>query len=71
MPRVGTGTFRAGGRFVLGAGSSYGKVIFPPAKVVSGLARIVRERGGLVMANEITTGMGPHRQMVRGMSTTA
>ena len=48
---------RVGG-FVLEPGSSSGKVIFPPAKAVSGLARLVRARGGLVMANEVTTGLG-------------
>ncbi|WP_176067403.1 aminotransferase class III-fold pyridoxal phosphate-dependent enzyme [Anaeromyxobacter diazotrophicus] len=44
--------------FVLEPGSSSGRVRFPPRALVEALARRVREAGGLVMANEVTTGLG-------------
>lgn len=46
------------GGFVLEPGSSSGLVRFPPEPLVAALARIVQGRGGLVLANEVTTGMG-------------
>ena len=57
-PALGRIPFDRVGGFVLEPGSSSGQVIFPPDKVVAGLARLVRSRGGLVMANEVTTGLG-------------
>lgn len=39
-------------------GSSSGLVRFPPAKLIRALERLVREAGGLVLVNEVTTGMG-------------
>lgn len=44
--------------FVLEPGSSGGRVKFPPRGLVEALARRVRQAGGLVIANEVTTGMG-------------
>jgi len=48
---------RVGG-LVFEPGSSGGCVRFPPAKLVRALRDSVRDRGGLVLANEVTTGMG-------------
>lgn len=39
-------------------GSGSGFVKFPPAQLVRDVARRVKEAGGLVMANEVTAGMG-------------
>lgn len=44
--------------FVLEPGSSSGTVDFPERKVVECLADRVKKAGGLVVANEITTGIG-------------
>ena len=44
------------GGFVFEAGSAL--IRFPPAKLVAGLRDLVRDHGGLIVANEITTGMG-------------
>lgn len=44
--------------FVLEPGSSGGRVRFPPRGLVEALARRIREAGGLVIANEVTTGLG-------------
>lgn len=46
------------GAFVFEPGSSSGNVRFPPAKLVSSFACAVWEVGGLVLVNEVTTGMG-------------
>ena len=46
------------GAFLLEPGSSSGLVRFPPRKLVRTLAGAVRARGGLVMVNEVTTGVG-------------
>jgi len=47
------------GAFVFEAGgSSPGFVRFPPVALVQELARRVRQAGGLIVSNEITTGMG-------------
>jgi acetylornithine aminotransferase len=39
-------------------GSGIGLVNFPPRQIVQDIAQRVRQRGGLIAANEITTGMG-------------
>ncbi len=46
------------GAFLLEPGSSSGFVRFPPRKLVRAFAGAVTERGGLVMVNEVTTGVG-------------
>ncbi|MEZ4386356.1 MAG: aspartate aminotransferase family protein [Candidatus Krumholzibacteriia bacterium] len=46
------------GGLLLEPGSSAGLVRFPPAKFVRALARTVGDNGGLVMVNEVTTGLG-------------
>jgi acetylornithine/N-succinyldiaminopimelate aminotransferase len=46
------------GGFVFEPGSSSGMVRFPPAKLVEGIAARVRENGGLILVNEVTTGIG-------------
>ena len=44
--------------FVFEPGSASGFVRFPPAALIANIARIVREQGGLVLVNDVTTGMG-------------
>jgi len=44
--------------FVFEPGSSSGNVRFPPRKLVENLARSLRETGGLIVVNEVTTGIG-------------
>ncbi|MBA1336837.1 MAG: hypothetical protein HPY66_3273 [Firmicutes bacterium] len=44
--------------FVLEPGSTSGRVLFPPYKLVSFLAGEVRKNGGSVVINEVTTGFG-------------
>jgi acetylornithine aminotransferase len=46
------------GAFLLEPGSSSGLVRFPPRSLVEAIARTVRATGGLVLANEVTTGVG-------------
>lgn len=46
------------GGLVFEPGSSSGLVRFPPAPLVAAMAREVRARGGLIMVNEVTTGLG-------------
>lgn len=46
------------GGFLLEPGSSSGLVRFPPEPLVRSIVRRVREDGGLVLVNEVTTGMG-------------
>ena len=46
------------GGFLLEPGSSSGLVRFPPVKLVADMAGAVKERGGLVLVNEVTTGVG-------------
>lgn len=46
------------GAFVFEPGSASGMVRFPPEKLVQNLARVIRDRGGFFMVNEVTTGMG-------------
>ena len=44
--------------FVLEAGNSGGRVLFPPDKLITYLSAEVKNAGGLVIANEVTTGFG-------------
>ncbi len=44
--------------FLFEPGSSSGFVRFPPEKLVTALARTVQESGGVVIVNEVTTGIG-------------
>lgn len=46
------------GGFVFEPGNAHGQVRLPPGQLVRALADSVRERGGFLMVNEITTGMG-------------
>ena len=46
------------GAFLLEPGSSSGLVRFPPATLVRHLADGVRQNGGLLLVNEVTTGIG-------------
>jgi acetylornithine aminotransferase len=50
-------THRIGG-LVLEPGSTHGEVRFPPVKPVAELVRRVRGVGGLILVNEVTTGLG-------------
>lgn len=49
--RIGAFVFEPGG-------SGIGFIKFPPQQLVSEIARRVKQSGGLIVANEITTGMG-------------
>ncbi len=44
--------------FAFEPGSASGFVRFPPASLIGNIAKAVRERGGVVLVNEVTTGMG-------------
>jgi len=46
------------GGFLLEPGSSSGLVRFPPVKLVHAITRTVREDGGVILVNEVTTGVG-------------
>lgn len=46
------------GAFLFEPGSSSGNVRFPPRKLIQSIAREVGTAGGLVMVNEVTTGIG-------------
>lgn len=46
------------GAFLFEPGSSSGFVRFPPEKLINGIARTVRQNGGLLIVNEVTTGIG-------------
>jgi acetylornithine/N-succinyldiaminopimelate aminotransferase len=46
------------GGFVFEPGSASGLVRFPPAALIKNLVRLTRNSGGLILVNEITTGMG-------------
>lgn len=46
------------GGFLLEPGSSSGFVRFPPEKLIRNIVRNVRENGGLILVNEVTTGIG-------------
>jgi acetylornithine aminotransferase len=49
---------RIGGFIFEPGGSGIGFVHFPPGEIVREIAQRVKQAGGLLMANEITTGMG-------------
>lgn len=44
--------------FILEPGNSGGRVLLPPYKLVKFLANEVKRHGGLIVANEVTTGFG-------------
>lgn len=46
------------GGFLFEPGSSSGMVRFPPSELIESIAGQVRSRGGLLVANEVTTGLG-------------
>lgn len=46
------------GGFLFEPGSSSGLVRFPPQKVIDAIIALVRRNGGLVLVNEVTTGLG-------------
>ena len=46
------------GAFLFEPGSSSGFVHFPPAKLIRNIVAAVRRAGGLVLVNEVTTGIG-------------
>ncbi len=46
------------GGFLFEPGSSSGLVRFPPKAVIGNIVRRVRDAGGLVLVNEVTTGIG-------------
>ena len=50
--------FREHACFVFEPGNSGGRVLCPPAKLVAHLSAKIRETGGLVVCNEVTTGFG-------------
>ncbi len=50
--------FQRIGGFLLEPGSSSGLVRFPPLKLIQAIVRAVRQNGGLVLVNEVTTGVG-------------
>lgn len=46
------------GGFLFEPGSSAGLVRFPPAKLIRSIAAAIKVGGGLIMVNEVTTGVG-------------
>jgi acetylornithine/N-succinyldiaminopimelate aminotransferase len=46
------------GGFVFEPGSASGLVRFPPTSFIETLVRLIRRNGGLILVNEVTTGMG-------------
>ncbi|MBN2563239.1 MAG: aminotransferase class III-fold pyridoxal phosphate-dependent enzyme [Phycisphaerae bacterium] len=46
------------GGLLLEPGSSSGLVRFPPEELIRNIVRVVKETGGLVLVNEVTTGVG-------------
>lgn len=44
--------------FVFEPGSAAGRVVFPPTELINRIVHRVHEHGGLVIAEEVTTGMG-------------
>jgi acetylornithine/N-succinyldiaminopimelate aminotransferase len=46
------------GGFLFEPGSSSGLVRFPPEKLIRKIVGVVKENGGLVLVNEVTTGVG-------------
>lgn len=50
------------GSFVFEPGSAGGLVKFPPQPFIDNLVQLFREHGGLILANEVTTGIGRSRR---------
>jgi acetylornithine/N-succinyldiaminopimelate aminotransferase len=50
--------FQAIAAFVLEPGSTHGRIIFPVLKLVTLLAERIKTAGGLVLIDEVTTGLG-------------
>jgi acetylornithine aminotransferase len=46
------------GGFLFEPGSASGQVRFPPERLIQALAERIRAAGGLILVNEVTTGMG-------------
>lgn len=46
------------GGFIFEPGSSAGLVRFPPEKLITAISKRLKEHGGLIMVNEVTTGIG-------------
>jgi acetylornithine aminotransferase len=57
-PRWATIPFDRIGGFLFEPGSSSGLVRFPPVKLIGSIVSALQERGGLVLVNEVTTGVG-------------
>jgi acetylornithine aminotransferase len=57
-PRWATVPLERIGGFLFEPGSSSGLVRFPPGKLIASIVRVVQESGGLVLVNEVTTGVG-------------
>jgi acetylornithine aminotransferase len=57
-PRWGAIPLEKLGGFVFEPGSASGRVRFPPAKLVAAIARQGRQNDGLIVVNEVTTGIG-------------
>lgn len=57
-PRWATIPFDRIGGFLFEPGSSSGLVRFPPAKLIDGIVNTVRQNGGWILVNEVTTGVG-------------
>jgi len=57
-PRWSTIPFDQIGGFLFEPGSSSGLVRFPPVKLIRAIVRTVRENQGLILVNEVTTGIG-------------
>jgi len=56
--RLASVSFAEIGGLLLEPGSSSGLVRFPPARLIQTLARTIQEADGLVIVNEVTTGIG-------------
>jgi acetylornithine/N-succinyldiaminopimelate aminotransferase len=57
-PRWATIPLERIGGFLFEPGSSSGLVRFPPPKLITSIVRAMQESGGLVLVNEVTTGVG-------------
>ncbi len=57
-PRFAAIPFERIGGFLFEPGSSSGLVRFPPQKLIASIARAVTEADGLILVNEVTTGIG-------------
>ena len=57
-PRWASIPFEEIGGFLFEPGSSSGFVRFPPARLMESIDRVLKDKGGLFMVNEVTTGVG-------------